>query len=1312
MPVTDAEIDEAVTAELMAQYQDAQAVLGAAPESFLGATVPEFLGRAGTASTDEVGLPLAIASLGIGEMANVGRVILTEAGLSVLGEAATLPAQVRMAERLGIEPPDPAVQLAFAAVIGGAVPAGIYGATRGLEFGAGRLAGLSNREVVEKYRKVDLAPAQRAAVNRIETAAAETETGPQARPSDGPAATDAAIEDMREPGVPPAEPPALDTAKVEAVATPPPADLPEPPPASDRPATAQLATPGTGRVVRSLESNVTNLIVGAEGGGAGWDAFSDYSVIFPQKPVTSMTLDEIDAFQSANIAAGAESSAIGGPQFIRGTLRELRERVGYTGAEVFTPEVQQRLAVELMREVGLEDFKAGRISADEFADNLATKWAGLPLADGTSVYAGDGLNAATVDRATVIAVLAGQEYQTAARAMPSLRRVPASGLRVDARTYQFRTEVNEEGVGVGLDRVSEWSDLLAGDFIIHERLDGTRYVADGHHRTSLAARLMREGHAPIDVNAYIFREADGFTVDEVRARAAIKNIEAGSASAVDAAKVLRVDPAMIQQLSLRQSQVRDARGLMQLGDEAFDMVTAGAIREDFAATVGELTRDGTMQSAILRALIQGKPANQAEARQMAADAYRSGLARRDADAQGSLFGDEFDVAETLFRERAKVMAAALAKLRKDRSVFNTLVKEAGRIREAGNALTDEQNLARVGTDEQALAIIERLANRAGPVDDALNGAAQTARSGRIADGVEQFLGVVRGAIEGGDLQRLIDGPPRSRPDGEGAEARAPEGAGEQPDEVAAAEEALYRALLERETSPDRAAELTPAVLEAVEKLRAVTPRLDDFDAIRERAEQRAFDEADRQTGAAGDLFGGAPEAEVTGNAEVTVTARNAVTAAPQRRGAVSPYAVHQPGEQFVDMERIEAEGGVDPFIIHATDDYEISFFGWEDEIFGPNAHFIEFHHVDFRDGGPAVQVEVALDGSRLIVENIRRHDFSLARREDFNTVGPRRMRQLLRAYKAMAPEIETVSGLRVGGARQGGEYRDTAGIPAEVPISRFLRGGEAPAEMRPTPTEPVTPELDTGPSIPPGTEGMVSIGDNEFGEVFEMPDGHRALRTDDGAVTLEPEGERQPQFFINEDRDELAARAAEARRAAQRRGAPATETTETPTPEAPARETTPEAARASGETRTEATAAGEQTLIEGVAPITGRDRAEAAQNRPMQGGTRPLDEGLFDLGARQQMDLLEMARQPETPATANLFDDASPDTPEFEAQIIALEDELADVLEGREDFEVETGAERIGERGEAEAETITASAMIADLNDDTEFLEALDVCKP
>ena len=57
--------------------------------------------------------------------------------------------------------------------------------------------------------------------------------------------------------------------------------------------------------------------------------------------------------------------------------------------------------------------------------------------------------------------------------------------------------------------------------------------------------------------------------------------------------------------------------------------------------------------------------------------------------------------------------------------------------------------------------------------------------------------------------------------------------------------------------------------------------------------------------------------------------------------------------------------------------------------------------------------------------------------------------------------------------------------------------------------------------------------------------------------------------------------------------------------------------------QTEPTPEGEQTLIPGVSPITTRDRLALQMDAPMRprAAQKPLDIGLFDEAARNQLDL-------------------------------------------------------------------------------------------
>jgi len=117
--------------------------------------------------------------------------------------------------------------------------------------------------------------------------------------------------------------------------------------------------------------------------------------------LTSMTLDQIRALQQKMVPYG--SSASGRYQFIRGTFDATRKAMGLPGDAIWSPAVQDNMALNRLNKRGLTKYLAGEISREDFANNLAKEWASLPvvthiqgatrmLEPGQSYYAGDGLN--------------------------------------------------------------------------------------------------------------------------------------------------------------------------------------------------------------------------------------------------------------------------------------------------------------------------------------------------------------------------------------------------------------------------------------------------------------------------------------------------------------------------------------------------------------------------------------------------------------------------------------------------------------------------------------------------------------------------------------------------------------------------------------------------------------------------------------------------------------------------------------------------------------------------------------------------------
>lgn len=135
----------------------------------------------------------------------------------------------------------------------------------------------------------------------------------------------------------------------------------------------------------SPTSGILDLISQAEGtkNRRGYNETLDYGRwTGGNRNLTMMTLDEIDTLQSGMLANpnnralygnGRGSSALGMYQFTRETLRDLRSSLGIKGNEYFSPDMQDRLASELVRRSG------GDVS------KLQGRWEGLKKVDSSVI---------------------------------------------------------------------------------------------------------------------------------------------------------------------------------------------------------------------------------------------------------------------------------------------------------------------------------------------------------------------------------------------------------------------------------------------------------------------------------------------------------------------------------------------------------------------------------------------------------------------------------------------------------------------------------------------------------------------------------------------------------------------------------------------------------------------------------------------------------------------------------------------------------------------------------------------------------------
>lgn len=147
---------------------------------------------------------------------------------------------------------------------------------------------------------------------------------------------------------------------------------------------------GTPAYIRAL----LNLIASGEANN-GYNSYYSGARVVPRIPISQMTLAEIQQWQNANRAAGTVSTAVGRYQFIQSTFNRLTASLPLD--TIFTPSLQDQLALVLITQRGLQSFINGTLSVEQFAANLAHEWAALPVnASGQSAYQGVAGNRARI----------------------------------------------------------------------------------------------------------------------------------------------------------------------------------------------------------------------------------------------------------------------------------------------------------------------------------------------------------------------------------------------------------------------------------------------------------------------------------------------------------------------------------------------------------------------------------------------------------------------------------------------------------------------------------------------------------------------------------------------------------------------------------------------------------------------------------------------------------------------------------------------------------------------------------------------------
>ena len=104
-------------------------------------------------------------------------------------------------------------------------------------------------------------------------------------------------------------------------------------------------------------------------------------------PISEMLVKNVKNLQKQMVKNGAPSGAVGKYQFINKTLLELQKALKFKDTDVFSPELQDKMANKLLERRGLKKFLKGEIHIKNFMKNLSKEWASLPNPEtGVSYY--------------------------------------------------------------------------------------------------------------------------------------------------------------------------------------------------------------------------------------------------------------------------------------------------------------------------------------------------------------------------------------------------------------------------------------------------------------------------------------------------------------------------------------------------------------------------------------------------------------------------------------------------------------------------------------------------------------------------------------------------------------------------------------------------------------------------------------------------------------------------------------------------------------------------------------------------------------
>lgn len=143
-------------------------------------------------------------------------------------------------------------------------------------------------------------------------------------------------------------------------------------------------------VLDGIQSEIASAVdIGETAGTGDYDTLLGFSQKdgkqFSSTKVTEKSIDELIRFSSpggeygrySKQTVGRVATPMGRYQIVGKTLKSLKTKLGLSGDEKFTPELQDKLFSELLRGRGYDKYIAGEISKEKFISDLSKEWEGF-----------------------------------------------------------------------------------------------------------------------------------------------------------------------------------------------------------------------------------------------------------------------------------------------------------------------------------------------------------------------------------------------------------------------------------------------------------------------------------------------------------------------------------------------------------------------------------------------------------------------------------------------------------------------------------------------------------------------------------------------------------------------------------------------------------------------------------------------------------------------------------------------------------------------------------------------------------------------